>query len=754
MFWMLAWVACVGGSGEKADKAVVAPPDDPQEASRTAPVALPPGAAIARSCFDDVEREAKKLSAPNKAPVPPPVRSGATRMRNKPDAAPSGAAPAPSATTVEVIASSDRETVTYPEGKTVARDAVGRLDSQGDRKPTEGGSGAGGRANADPSASSGVLGGVYGSSGASTEESAKPQGQPMATSTPKTASTKDEAAAEPVGAKGKAGPLADKRTVSGRKEARELMERRPVAPPKPPEPQIDWGGTTWLSNDDSMSLASAQRVLFDVKEHVDFQPSEVRPHELLNYFSFETAPIEDGSLFSVKPSATRVGETKLALALAVQGAMPARQPLDLTLVVDVSGSMWAEGRMDYVKRGLGRMSEQLERGDRVNLVIFDHQVCTPLEDYVVGRDSASMLSDAIASLEPRGSTDMNAGLQEGYRLADRFAAQDSSRQRNDRVMVLTDALLNTGDINPDTVSEIGRAYENSGVRLTGVGVGREFNDTVLDKLTEKGKGAYVYLGSEAVVDRIMGVGFRSLTQTIAHDVRFELDLPDSLGMARFYGEEASSDPEDIQPINYYAGTRQLFLQDLHIREGRVVGSDPITLTIHFSDAATGEIKTQRYTTTVGEALAADTHNVDKARALMGWTDFLLARAMHGEPCGSPLSEYRSRAGELSDDAEIAYVNSLTGPLCGVDMGSTPSAGVAWRVRVDSDVPIAEVALSCPSGGQRQTLSGSDTIARFNATPGSCTLTLEGAVPLIAKVNVPATGGEARCLVRGGRLSCS
>ena len=44
------------------------------------------------------------------------------------------------------------------------------------------------------------------------------------------------------------------------------------------------------------------------------------------------------------------------------------------------------------------------------------------------------------------------------------------------------------------------AFEDEGIRLTGIGVGREFNDDVLDKLTEKGKGAYVYMGSEAVVD--------------------------------------------------------------------------------------------------------------------------------------------------------------------------------------------------------------------------------------------------------------
>ena len=74
--------------------------------------------------------------------------------------------------------------------------------------------------------------------------------------------------------------------------------------------------------------------------------------------------------------------------------------------------------------------------------------------------------------------------------------------------------------------------------------------------------------------------------------------------------------------------------------------------------------------------------------------------------------------------------------------------------MDSDQPIAEVELACKSGGKQvEKLSGADTVARFNATPGNCTLTLQGLVPMTAAVEVPSTGGEARCLVRSGRVNC-
>lgn len=544
--------------------------------------------------------------------------------------------------------------------------------------------------------------------------------------------------------------LADSVAMDDESEASE-WSRKP-APIDKQGPVLDWGATVYLSNDDSMSLASAQRVLWAVGESRSFKASEVRPHELLNYFSFDTNPVASGETFSVLGGAEQEGET-LSVALAVQGVMPERQPLDLTLVIDRSGSMRAEGRMEYVKKGLATMTEQLVDGDRVDLVLFDSKVCSPVQNFVVGRDDASILSNAIQQMQPRGSTDLDGGLREGYRIQ---TSRDkaSKHKRNQRVLLLTDAMLNSGNVNEALVTEIGKRFEEDGIRVTGVGVGRDFNDKFLNKITEKGKGAYVYLGSEAVVDRVFGASFDSLVQTVAHDVQFSIELPDSLAMEKFYGEESSTNAEDVQPINYYAGTSQVFLQDLKVRNGRPERKDSITFRAKFRDAATGEPKESVFTTTVGALLDGDTRNLKKAQALMKWSDVLLERAMGDRSCTS-LPAYRRAASQVQGDAEIAYVSGLTGTLCGVDMSQTVAAtGVRFKVRVDADLPIPEVKLACDGGSWSERLSGSDSIARFeDVSPGTCRLTLAGNVPMVASVDVPTTGGDVRCLVRGGRLNC-
>jgi Ca-activated chloride channel family protein len=522
---------------------------------------------------------------------------------------------------------------------------------------------------------------------------------------------------------------------------------------RPAPSSLEWGATVFLSNDDSMSLASAQRVLWAVMHDTALSVREIRPHELLNYFSFDTVTPDADQTFDVLASAEQQGD-RLSVAVSVKGATPPGLPLDLTWLVDRSGSMSAEGRMEYVHRALTLATDQLHAGDRVDIVLFDDAVCTPIQNFVVGRDDLSVLKNTIQQIQPEGSTDVDLGLREAYTVA---KSHLDTHGRNRRMMVVTDAQMNTGDVDPNTVSEIGKAFESDGIRLTGVGVGTDFNDQVLDMLTEKGKGAYVYVGSDAVVDRLFGAtGFDSLVHTIAHDVHFSMNLPDSLAMERFYGEEASTNREDVQPINYYAGTSQVFLQDLAIKDGRAVKTDPVELVIEYRDAVTGEPEKRVFRTTVGAMLGTDPHNVRKGMALMAWSDMLTAQAMGGDACGNELRTYASRAARLPDDAEIGFVNGLVRKQCGdFELPAVvTNRGVPFKVKVDSDIQLASAALEC--AGERVTdgLSASDSVASFTAPAGQvCELVLAGTVDMRAEVEVPTTGGDLRCVIRGGRISC-
>ena len=442
-----------------------------------------------------------------------------------------------------------------------------------------------------------------------------------------------------------------------------------------------WGAGIYLSNDDTMSLSSAQRVIWAIDHYAPIPESQIRPHELLNYFSFDTDDVAADHDFSVKANIAQsaFNPELLSLGLAVQGrelSKDTRRNVNLSYVIDRSGSMSAEGRMEYLKRGLLRSLKELKQGDIVHLSLFDDNACDLAKNFVVGRDSMSRLEGLINKIQPRGSTNLNAGLLGGY------AAANGAYQPtyNNRVILISDAQTNTGITDENMISTIAKQYDDRKIRLSGVGVGSDFNDSLLDSLTERGKGAYVFLGSGAEVDAVFGDRFVSLIETIANDVHFKLQLPPSLGMQTFYGEEASTVKERVQAIHYFANTSQMFLSDLKVRGGNHYLKDDIMLTIEYEDAEASQSRVEEFVWNLGD-IAGNAANLDKATLLTrfakgladisakpvpskydycvaGWHDDTSAELC--ENIGNELSQLGSK---LGSDPEVRRVKQLWDTVC-------------------------------------------------------------------------------------------
>lgn len=456
-----------------------------------------------------------------------------------------------------------------------------------------------------------------------------------------------------------------------------------IAEPMPlewPPAEEGWGAATFLSNDDTMSLSSAQRVLFAIDQHLPLPPQHVRPHELLNYFSFQADAVPEGHDFSVRaeiaPSTREPGLQTLGLAIAGRPVgREGRRNAALTLVVDRSGSMKEDGRMDFLKRGLLRMVRELKDGDVVHVVTFDHRVCNPLRNFVVGRDDLSVLTKTIHAIEPKGRTNLHAGLDLGYQLADASFRDEYTN----RVVVITDALANTGVTDANTMAMVADWYDARRIRLSGVGVGRDFDDALLDRLTEKGRGAYVFLGSEAEVDAVFGARFSSLVETIANDVHFRLHLPPSLRMQAFHGEEASTHKAEVQAVHFFADTSQLLLADLEAWQGTLRPQDDIMLEIEYQHPDTGQTLVEDHVFALGQ-IGEEPRNVRKGELVMHFIEAIERQARRGTPAGwqprpgawrdsAALEECTRTRAELRDmaagsrDPEVARVLSLWDGYC-------------------------------------------------------------------------------------------
>jgi Ca-activated chloride channel family protein len=437
----------------------------------------------------------------------------------------------------------------------------------------------------------------------------------------------------------------------------------------------------YLSNDDSMSLASAQRIIYAIENFLPVYRNEIRPHEFLNYFHFKTDPVAEGKTFSVnfQTAPREGGET---LTLAVQGktlTAEQRRPAVMTLILDKSGSMAAQGKMEYLREGMEKLKSQFKNGDVINVVEFDHEVCNAVEGFQVGRDAMEGYDKTVKELTPRGSTDLQVGLVEGYKLAEKF--YDAGKIN--RVILITDAIANTGQLDPELMASIGKYYDTKRIALSGIGVGLDFNDELLDTLTEKGKGAYLFLGMRDAIPRVFGTDFVSLLDTVARNVHFKATFPKGMHLDIFYGEEVSTEKAKVQPIHYFANTAQLFLLDL---TGKAAGNEPFQLQIEFEDPVSGQAQVENFSQTVEQAQSRGRDNVAKARLLMAFATLLEKTSLPGnrpysgwypgfrqelspeavatgkQVCAEALPEMK-KLSEAFSDQETQYATDLANKYC-------------------------------------------------------------------------------------------
>ncbi|RPJ43657.1 MAG: VWA domain-containing protein, partial [Chloroflexi bacterium] len=147
----------------------------------------------------------------------------------------------------------------------------------------------------------------------------------------------------------------------------------------------------------------------------------VRVEEFVNSFD-QGYSAPKGAAFAIYADGARApqgfDESSYILRFGVQGYKvddSERKPAVLTFVIDVSGSMDMENRLELVKRSLRMLVDRLDERDSVVIVVYGSDARAVLEPTNGSRHGVIM--DAINRLEPEGSTNMEAGLRLGYRYA-------------------------------------------------------------------------------------------------------------------------------------------------------------------------------------------------------------------------------------------------------------------------------------------------------------------------------------------------
>ena len=395
--------------------------------------------------------------------------------------------------------------------------------------------------------------------------------------------------------------------------------------------------TLYLSADDSNSMAGpaiARRMILAgqlVPAHV------IRPWEFLNYYDFSFEPAAPGQVRIVPQLSSCPQGDRLSLQVALQAEArtdSARAPLNLTFVVDTSGSMGQPQQLggalpiELARAAIRALAGRLHDGDVVSMVTWNTAQLVLLSGHVVhGANDSKLLATADA-LVPDGGTDLHSGLVRGYELAQQHLAPE----RINRLILISDGIANVGVTDEALIARHADDEEGAdGVYLSGIGVGDGFNDTLMNTVTDAGRGAYVYLDSLAEAERMLGQRYLQVVDVAARSVRLEVNLPHYLVLEKFFGEVASTDASKVRPQHLGPNDAMLFFQVLRACDPALLhGDDRIRMRATWEVPFT-RAKREAVIDTTLNALAGNDDDLTKAAAIAGYAEALVSAATDTRP---------------------------------------------------------------------------------------------------------------------------
>ena len=240
---------------------------------------------------------------------------------------------------------------------------------------------------------------------------------------------------------------------------------------------------------------SYQLALTWARQGYGVEPDSVRAEEWINAFDYQYAAPADRWGFAISSDVVRhpLDAGKHLARIGFQAAeVPDDRPLNVTLVLDASGSMREGNRVDIARAAAEAIRQSLRPQDRVAVVHFTDYIIDDLTVRHRGPDDAAVRR-SIERLAPHGSTNVQAGLNQGVSLADQ--ARLERPDAYNYVILMSDGVANVDATNPFAILE--SAYDRDArnpLRLITIGVGiNNYNDVLLEQLAQHGNGWYRYL---------------------------------------------------------------------------------------------------------------------------------------------------------------------------------------------------------------------------------------------------------------------
>ncbi|HLM24595.1 MAG TPA: VIT and VWA domain-containing protein [Pyrinomonadaceae bacterium] len=191
---------------------------------------------------------------------------------------------------------------------------------------------------------------------------------------------------------------------------------------------------------------------------------------------------------------------------------------DVVFVVDTSGSMAEEGKMEKARAALLYGVRILRPQDRFNIISFAGEEHLMEAGLIAADEKGRARGEAfVKALKPVGGTNINQSL-----LASLRQFSETDRERPKMLVFMTDGLPTVDETNVTKIIDNVRKASKPGVRLFTFGVGYDVNTALLDKLAAENGGVADYVEPKEDLEVKVSNFFSKVNYPVLTDLQLDM----------------------------------------------------------------------------------------------------------------------------------------------------------------------------------------------------------------------------------------
>lgn len=209
-----------------------------------------------------------------------------------------------------------------------------------------------------------------------------------------------------------------------------------------------------------------------------------------------------------------------------------RTPANIAIVLDKSGSMRGN-KLENAKEAAKMAVDLLNENDIISIISYDSTVNVLVPATKVS-DKTS-IHRAISRMRSNGNTALFAGVSKGAAEIRKFLSKD----RVNRVILLSDGQANVGPSTATELGELGASLSKDGITVTTIGLGTGYNEDLMANLAGFSDGNHAFVENAEDLAKVFKYEFGDVLSVVAQDVEIIIKLNKDIRPIRILGRDGT-----------------------------------------------------------------------------------------------------------------------------------------------------------------------------------------------------------------------